>query len=803
MDASIFGNERGSRVGPKTKDDAGSILHLTKRLTGLIRRQALVFATILGSFIFLGLVYQLTTPPRYTSHAMLLIDSSKVRILQQQALAADIPIDTAHVETQLEVLKSETVALAVIKELKLSEDPEFVGGSGGILGWVRSSLSTDEPSDTETSRKALASFLKGRFVFRVGKTYVLDVGFNSLNARRASIVANAIANAYIDDQLEAKYQATRRASVWLQDRIEELRQQVSEADRAVLSYKEKNNIIEVAGPSSTGTRLLGEQQLEELNTQLGTARAAAAEAKARLERIDEVLKKDVPDSTVTDSLRNEVITRLRNNYLDLAGREAIWSARYGHDHLAAVNLRTQMAELRRSIADELGRIAQGYKSDYEIAKSRAESLEKSLEGMVSNSQSINRGRLGLRELESKAQVYHTIYDNFLQRYMEAIQQQSFPITEARVISAAAPPSQKSSPVATSVLGVSAMLGIMFSFAAAAMREMYSQVFRTRRQVESLLNLSCLAVVPALEANSQNDKKETPFQKLLSIGILPLRSSETANQDLSGLNLKQSDQHKFTGESDVVQHSFVDRSVASISSDLAFMRHVLVQPLSMFTEEFRSIKMAALINNLNCDNKVIGITSALPNEGKSTVSSNLAELIADAGKKVILIDGDLRNPSLTRALAPAATAGLLEVLHEKSTLPDVIYFDASTKLSFLPALVKGRLSHSDEVLASNQFGKLMEVLRKEFDYIIIDFPPLAPVVDVRGTCQVVDSFIFVIEWGQTRIELVQNQLASARELCEKTLGVVLNKANLKLLRRYDENYGKKYYKQYGTAYGYSN
>ena len=217
-------------------------------------------------------------------------------------------------------------------------------------------------------------------------------------------IANAIADAYIVDQLEAKYQATRRASVWLQDRIKELRQQASEADRAVLDYKEKNNIISLGGGNaatgSTTGKLLGEQQLEELNTQLGAARAAAEEVKARLDRINEVMSKDVPDATVADSLHNEVINRLRNNYLDLSAKEAIWSARYGSSHLAAVNLRTQMAELRRSILDELGRIQQGYKSDYEIAKTRVEGLERSLEGLVANSQVVNRDRLGLRDLES-------------------------------------------------------------------------------------------------------------------------------------------------------------------------------------------------------------------------------------------------------------------------------------------------------------------------------------------------------------------------------------------------------------------
>src|ERR1700730_5446104 len=483
MDAPVNFNKQSSdrfeREGP---EDSIALSEVVEQLTGFIRRQFPIFVFVVACAIALGLVYLITTPASYTSHAMLLLDSSKLRVLHQQnEPLGDVPIDTAQVETQVEILKSENIGLSVIKELKLTDDPEFAGSGRGLVGIILGLLASPKvQSETGLTRQVLATFLAKRTVTRVGRTYVLEIGYTSLNAANSATIANAIADAYIVDQLEAKYQATRRASVWLQDRIKELRQQASDADRAVLDYKEKNNIISLSGGStgngSTTGKLLGEQQLEELNTQLGSARAAAEEVKARLDRINDVMSKDVPDATVADSLHNEVINRLRNNYLDLAAKEAIWSARYGPGHLAAVNLRTQMNELRRSILDELGRIAQGYKSDYEIAKSRVDGLERNLEGLVSNSQVINRDRLGLRDLESTAQVYHTLYDNCLQRYMEAIQQQSFPITEARVISPAAAPQHKSGPLTFAVLGIAGAIGLVLSFAAAFLREAVDRVF---------------------------------------------------------------------------------------------------------------------------------------------------------------------------------------------------------------------------------------------------------------------------------------------------------------------------------------
>ncbi|MGD5575223.1 hypothetical protein QUU09_22505, partial [Xanthomonas citri pv. citri] len=214
--------------------------------------------------------------------------------------------------------------------------------------------------------------------------------------------ANAIAEAYIDDQLGAKYQTVTRAGAWLQDRINELKSKAAAADRAVLDFKEKNNIVDLGGAgasstagASTFSRLIGEQQLYELNSQLATARGTTSEAKARLDRIEQVQKMDVSEGAVADTLKNDVITRLRNQYIDLSAREANISGRYGADHTAAANLRDQMEEIRRNIRAELGRISGSYRSDYEIARTRQESMERSLAALVSEGQLTNRDRLGL------------------------------------------------------------------------------------------------------------------------------------------------------------------------------------------------------------------------------------------------------------------------------------------------------------------------------------------------------------------------------------------------------------------------
>lgn len=783
-----------------------SISEIVEQLTGFIRRQYPIFVFVTVCCLALGFVYLQTAPPRFTAHAMLLIDSSKLRILQEQGPVADLPIDTAQVETQVEILKSENIALSVVKELKLADDPEFAAAGNGIVGWIMQRIApNDAISETKSDRRALGKFLKSRSIARVARTYVLDISFTSLSAARSSTIANAIADAYIVDQLASKYQATKRASVWLQDRIRELRQQASDADRAVLDYKEKNKIVAVGGGSSSGgVRLLGEQQLEDLNTQLGTARAGAEDAKARLERISDVMKREVPDAAVADSLRSEVINRLRNNYLDIAAKEAIWSARYGHAHLAAVNLRTQMAELRRSIHDELGRIAESYKSDYEIAKTRVEGLQRELQKLIASSQLTNRDRLGLSDLESTAKVYHSIYDNFLQRYMEAIQQQSFPITEARVISAAAPPEHKSSPLALPVLGIACLIGLVLSFAGSFVREAVDQVFRTTRQIESTLHVNCLAVLPLLARSSKSSGMARAAGSVVDLEddqIVARESVDQQKREMVNTSNSAGLVPSILGAeaSKPILHEYAKERRLRFPHD-KFMRHVVDEPLSAFAEALRSVKVAADVGISTKAGKVIGVVSTLPGEGKSTVASNLAELIAHSAKRVVLIDGDLRNPTLTRILAPRSKAGLLEVLDNQLDLDQVICVDNETSLGFVPAVLKSRVVHTAEILASDKFEQFIDAARKTYDYIVLDLPPLAPVVDVRATTQVVDSYLYVIEWGKTGRGLIQQQLLSAPSIYDRLLGVVLNKSNLNVMQRYEGHYGNYYHRKYYGSYG---
>jgi succinoglycan biosynthesis transport protein ExoP len=415
-----------------------------------------------------------------------------------------------------------------------------------------------------------------------------------------------------------------------------------------------------------------------------------------------------------------------------------------------------MQEIRRSITDELNQIAAAYKSEYDISKAREKSLEKTLAATVAGSQTTNKAQIELRQFESAAQSYRALYDNFQQRYMDSLQQQSLPTTEARVITRASPPSAKTSPKSLRTLAAATGGGLVLGLGLALLREISDRVFRTGKQVEARLDTECLALVPLITESA-------------TAPVSNKRAAATASR------------------------------IIAPSSGL--FRKVIDAPLTPFTESIRAVKVSIDIGSAAKSTKVIGITSSYPNEGKSTIASSLAQLIADGGARVILVDCDLRKPSLSHRLVPNGTSGLIDVVTKKASLDEVIWSDPTTRLSFLSAGVKSRLIHTSEILASDAMKDFFDRLRERYEYVIVDLSPVTPVVDVRSTTHLVDAFLFVIQWGKTKIDVAERALNTARGVYDNLLGVVLNKVDFNALNRY-EGYGDYYYSHHFAHYGYT-
>jgi len=404
-------------------------------------------------------------------------------------------------------------------------------------------------------------------------------------------------------------------------------------------------------------------------------------------------------------------------------------------------------------------------------------------------------------------------DNFLQQYMMSVQQQSFPITESRLITQATPPLKKSHPKTLLVLAIAAAGGMILAFGIGMVRDFSDRVFRTSRQVEDDLQADCIAIVPALKEDASDDasvpaeNEDAVHRSLLQRAVDIVYSGLAKTSETLKVARYFSERRKFnrevaSGPVFSAGRNNLTYGPRTIVRNKSVLWHVIDSPFSRFTESIRAIKISGDLFGVSKSNKVIALTSSLPNEGKSTIGTSLAQLMAHSGSRVILLDCDLRNPVLSRRLAPDASTGLIEVLSGRASLDDVTWTDPSTKLTFLPCVLKSRVAHTSEILASEATKKLFDRLRETYDYVVVDFSPLAPVVDVRATSNLVDSYIFVIEWGRTKIDVVEHALGAARGVYDNLLGVVLNKADINVLNRYESYRGKYYYNRYYARYGYT-
>lgn len=728
-----------------------------ERLLFAVRRQWKLVAAAVAAFLLLGVVYLLVATPLYSSTASILIDTGNQKIVDQMSAVSGVMDDEASVLSQVELIKSGKVAQAVIDKLQLKDNEAFASASENPLkqflkavkDTVKSMLflggQDEQPTDMEINNQLLETLGDNVDIERVNRTYVLDITYTSAFPQLSADIAAAFGEAYLNEQLDSKYEATRRASEWLQNRISDLRKKSLEADIAVQKFKEEKGLISADG------KLITEQQLSQISNQLGLARDETAKAEAQYKRIKGIIDSGQMDAVVTDALQSDVITKLREKFLEASRAQADISGRLGENHVQAIRLRTEMSEYRRLMFEELSRIAQSYQSSYQVALNRQTTLEGQLQEARKVTSSANNDQVQLRELERESETYKNLYQTFLTRYQESVQQQSFPVTEARIITQPVVAAKPSAPKTLLVLALAIVLGGATGAGIGVFREFRDRFFRTGDQVREELELDYVGPVP-----------------------MSTRTSVKAIRNR--------------------QHS--DATLVSKSNK--FANYVVDHPFSAFAETLRAAKVAADSYIGRKKPKVIGFVSSLPNEGKSTISINFAELLASQGLRVLLVDADLRNPGATRQLGRHAERGVLEVLRDDVPLMDLT-LKSPTGLVFLPAILKHRVPNSSDLLASDAMDRLLAQASAHFDYVVLDLPPLAPVIDARAISDKLDAYLFVIEWGRTARRMVRKILAANPAVNAKCCGAILNKVDSKKMNLYREYGSSEYYEKKYTAY----
>jgi succinoglycan biosynthesis transport protein ExoP len=693
-----------------------------------------------------GVVYVLTAPALYKSTAQILIDRSVNRFFQANKILDEPAFDDTEAFSQVYVLSSESVILPVIRSMDLAHDPEFVGNlhdsgknsSWGIRnlvkmakGFVGMDVNPQVEPETALERIAIEKFLKQLTVDREGGS-VIDVTFASEDSIKAARIVNGLVDAYLTAISEAKSRSTKMASQLLQDRLVELKQSFLDANRALQEFKETHDL------AANGLRAA--EQIPALNAQMINARAQLAQAKGRVDQIQQRMESEKePGLIFADS---QVILGLRSKYLELSARAAELAKLVGPDHLEVAKIHQEMDRTLSAMRDEERRLAGTYISAYEAARSQTDELAALMAKLTAESKKESQTQSVLHELEGKANSLGDLYNTMLEKFNALNQQPLNPVQDARIITRAAPQLRKSSNKSLLVLGGGVLAGLLCGAGGAVAREVASGVFRTNEQVKQDTGIYCVSVPTVETSGSQN------------------------------------------------------ASSAAGPNPILLEEYVLDAPHSRFTEAFRNIKALTDASQRTRGDKVIGVVSPVANVGKSTVVTNLATVMA-ASARTLVIDGDLHKRRLTATLEPDASEGLMEALDDPSRLAELVRKRPRSGLDFLPCVLPKRTPNAAELLGSPQMEQLLNVAREAYDYIFVECPPVLSVVDVKMMERFLDGYVFIIEWGLTKRRAIHEALEEFDATRERALCIVLNKMDPAALQMIEAHRGPYYGAYYET------
>jgi succinoglycan biosynthesis transport protein ExoP len=675
------------------------------------RRKSILWTAAIP--VLLALLYGILATPLYTSSTQLLIDPRDRRIVSNDVTPEGLAPDggVAIVESQLLVITSDTVLRRAITREQLDVDPEFGGAPTGIAGLLREfGINFDGTADPEL--RALRQLKKRIGAKRSDKAFVVDVYVTTESREKSVRIADAVAQAYLDDQADARAGAARRASASLGGRLDALRKRVQEAEDKVVQYKEQNKIIAAGGV------LVSDQQLSEVTLQLNTARGKVAEARARYEQIMRARKSGVEAGATPEAVLSQTIGQLRTQYAEVARQRAELGALVGPRHPSITNLDAQIAGVQKLINEELSRIATAARSDLERTEASERALESDLEALKQKAVVTSQVSVRLRELEREVDASRAIYQAFLTRARETGEQQTIDTTNARVISKATLPRDKSWPPRLLLLAAALMAGLSIGTGVGLMREYFDEAVYSRLTLAGVAGVPVLAVTPQLA--QRQSRWSMPSVRLRRRSADPQGTAETQTEAL------------ITAMRRVRDALFEGR---------APHRHQLV------------------------------VTSALPGEGRTTIALNLALTVAADGWRVLLVDADIARGMLSRTLDAAGNAGLFDLIEGRATLASVTLNDAETGLSFLP-LGNATRAESRNLTHEDIMTKLSD---PNIDLVIVDSGATLSDDYTRPFAEAADDILFVVRAGATKRDEITAGLEMLRQSGRKVRGTVLASA----------------------------
>ncbi|WP_404440490.1 GumC family protein [Stutzerimonas chloritidismutans] len=714
-------------VGPATDSDFIDL----KKIWHAIWSRKWGIALLVGVVALLTVFLLSRMTPIYKAVASVLIETKGTPVLSFQP-AADTPVELSeYLQTQLSLMQSRGVAERVVRDLNLTEHPEFdlrqQPGPLVDIGGMIDALTGDEPepyTEAEILDFATQSFMERTAVWVEGKSQLVYLSISMADRMTAAQATNQLAQSYIEAQLEAKVDMSMTAASWMNERLVSLRQDLQDSEDRLQAYLDAEGLVDMDGVgtiSANELSLTGDRMID--------ARRQRAEAESQYRQVESMRSQGWERlASVPAVLGHPLIQQFKANQAQARSRVEDLSRRYGDRHPAMVSARSDLNAATASLRQQVEQVVASIERNYQLAVANENSLRASFDENKDRIQDISRKEFKVRDLQREVESDRALYDTFMTRLQETTATSDLSSTNARVVDAAIPPTEPSAPNKKLILVVALFLALVLGIAQAIIREILDNTFKSSEEVETKLGLPVMGIVPQVPRK-----------------------------------LRKEVSHLFERSSD-----------------------------KRFCEAVRTIRTNLLLSEANQPRQVLVVTSTAPDEGKSSVSANLAFAMGQL-HRVLLIDADLRRATLDKAFNfKPGTPGLVNLIGGNAKLEECIHTVGNVDMIAAGAVPSNPL----ELLSSPRFAKLLEVVKGRYDRIIIDSPPSQAVSDAAVLSTLADAVIYVVKSDSTLIPHVQKGVSQLQNSNAPLTGVVLNHVDIEKAKKNGQFRG--YYDHYGYS-----
>src|SRR5712671_5935586 len=718
-----LGRPAGPRLYPEIPSHDSAI---GEYLRVLVKRKWIVLSCLITIFAVVAIA-SLKMTPVYDANGSIAINKpdSTLNFKNSATFSLDY-YDPTEIETEVKILQSDLLALQVIKELHLDRRPDF----GGTLPIPSNSDLAPDPLQADPSRTSslLGGFRGSLKVNLSPSSRIIEIHYRSTDKQMAANVVNTLMQTYVENNFKARFESTMQASDWLCKQLVDLQMKVETSQEKLVRYQKEHEILGIDEKQNITTA-----KLDELNKELTSAESERMDK----ESFYRLIESGDPDAIASSAggldkggsggqSASGLLESLSGKQADLKIQIADLNTQFGPSYPKLAQLNNQLQEIDLQIQAEMKKIASKIRGQYMTALQRENMLHDALEKQKQLANKLNESAIEYSLLRRDVDSNRQLYEGLLEKLKEAGVSAGLKSNNFRIVDSARVPNSPVEPNVPRNLGFALVLGLTTGIGLAFLLEGLDNTVRTTEQAQIISGLAPL-------------------------GMIPLGSKTT--REGSGA-----------------------KRLALASSKEAVELVTQVRPQSQMAESYRALRTSLLLSSLGAPPKVIMITSALPQEGKSTTSINCAVVLAQKGVRVLLIDADLRRPSIHKTLGMGPRSGLSNVLTGSTTLQQAITH--TTILPNLDVLPAGTLPPNPaELLASSNMRDVLIELREKYDHIVVDTPPTLSVTDAVVLSPRADAIVLVIRSGHTTKQALRRSRDILMQVNAKVAGVLLNAVDL--------------------------